>query len=167
MVTPWFQSEGLTPPHGWRTKVLAAIQEVKARHTKKKFFFLSPLLLFFYIRGFRWLLLSCNLPFFFFLPSLNSGLARRQLLCWAARLRPPVPCFMHEDDGLVIYSCWDRRAPVSAPRQRLGEGRCIYLQEEWPEMGIPLCRRDWRSELGCQDMGQGDWSPNQAVVLSF
>ena len=133
---------------------------------KKKIFFWA-LFFFFFISEASvdfFYLVTC---LFFFLPSLNSGLARRQLLRWAARLRPPVPCFMHEDDGPVIDSCWDRRAPVSAPRQRLGEGRCTYLQEEWPEMGIPLCRRDWRSELGCQDTGQGDWSPNQAVVLSF
>ena len=57
---------------------------------KKKNFFLSPLLLFFYIRGFRWLLLSCNLPFFFFyLPltpdwpkgSCCAGLPGSGLLC--------------------------------------------------------------------------------------
>lgn len=56
--------------------------------------------------------LSSNLlfPFLPFAPRWPEGGCRA---AGPSLSRPPVPCFMHEDDGAVIYS---RGAPVSAPR---------------------------------------------------
>lgn len=131
---------------------LPAIQEVEARcrKIKKK---TKPSSLFLYP----------GLPFYFFylvtflsFPSLSSQPVRRQLQAG----QPPVPCFMHEDDGAVIY-------PVSAPRHRSclhnGWGRAgvSVCTEEWPEMGTLSAGRIEDGRSAARNMEQVWWGPNQ------
>jgi hypothetical protein len=63
-------------------------------------------------------ILQLAFPFLPLTPDWREGSCPAEL----ARLslsRPPVPCFMHEDDGAVIYSSrGDHQAPVSASESR-------------------------------------------------